>query len=254
MMFTIVIILIVVLILTAVAINAVQQHKNKVESEKRAELGKLKTIIDETDDLLAAMEHLPVTNHMHVILLRRIVNALKQSLNYTTNKDTKSRIRDTQQQIDSINVEENNNLESRFNLPDNEKLIIALLQGIKRIRIILRSENHKGKIDPKLFVEQDRMLDRYQLKVNIETIKRRVHASLQSKMLGSARQYLEKGLAALKAQKVQDEYVTTTLAELTSQLNNIHQNMRDANAADTAKRVEESKDELDELFAPKKKW
>ena len=51
MIFTIVIVLIVVLVLMAIGANAVQQHKERQQAEKRAELAKQKAIIDETEDV-----------------------------------------------------------------------------------------------------------------------------------------------------------------------------------------------------------
>ena len=45
MVFTIIIVLIVALVLVGIIVNAIQQHKNKVETERRAELSKQKSII-----------------------------------------------------------------------------------------------------------------------------------------------------------------------------------------------------------------
>ncbi|WP_438863141.1 hypothetical protein [Neptunicella sp.] len=254
-MFATVIILIAVLIVTAIIINAIQQHKEKAEAEKRADLTKLKTIIDEAEDTLLAAEYLPVSSQMRLILLDRMITALQQSLQLNPKMmDYKKRIAELQEAKEQLNVVETNSANFNISLPDNEKQIILLIQGIKRLRIILRSENHKGTISSDVFTNEDKYLDRYQLKVNMETLSRRIQSSLQNKMLGSARQYLEKAIAALKNQANQDDYVVAKKAEFENQLNNIHSMMRNANAEDTARRVEEGKDELDELFAPKKKW
>lgn len=61
-------------------------------------------------------------------------------------------------------------------------------------------------------------------------------------------------IKALKKQTEQDDYIVVKQAELQKQLTSIQDTMSNANAADTARRIEEGKDELDELFAPKKKW
>ena len=93
-----------------------------------------------------------------------------------------------------------------------------------------------------------------QLKVNVETLARSGNAALSSNMLGSARQYFEKAIAALGAQSQPDEYCLRRKAQLETQLQEIQDNLRNANAEDRAKKQEEERDELDELFAPKKKW
>jgi hypothetical protein len=73
-------------------------------------------------------------------------------------------------------------------------------------------------------------------------------------MLGSARQYFEKAKIALENQNTQDDYSSTKLAQLNEWLNEIQSNLKNVNAQDRAKKQEEERDELDELFAPKKKW
>jgi hypothetical protein len=44
------------------------------------------------------------------------------------------------------------------------------------------------------------------------------------------------------------------LATLHEWLSEIQNNLKSVNAQDRAKKQEEERDELDELFAPKKKW
>jgi hypothetical protein len=73
-------------------------------------------------------------------------------------------------------------------------------------------------------------------------------------MLGSARQYFEKAIGALEGQTQPDEYTENRLVELKSMLKDIQDNLKNVNAQDRAKKKEAERDELDELFAPKKKW
>ena len=73
-------------------------------------------------------------------------------------------------------------------------------------------------------------------------------------MMGSARQYFEKAIAALDSQNSPDSWALQRKAQLQEQLKEIQDSLRSANAEDRAKRAEEEKDDLDELFAPKKKW
>ena len=83
---------------------------------------------------------------------------------------------------------------------------------------------------------------------------KRGRAALQTNMLGSARQYFEKAKNALEIQTQQDVYSTSRLATLGEWLHEIQSNLKSVNEKDRAKKQEEERDELDELFAPKKKW
>ena len=66
-MSSIVIILIVALVILAVVINGIQQHKEKVEADKRAELSKQKLVIDEVEELLLASGQLPISKDLSLI-------------------------------------------------------------------------------------------------------------------------------------------------------------------------------------------
>ena len=255
MMFTIVIILIVVLIVVAIMVNAMQQHREKVEAEKRTEIAKQKAIVDETENVLMACDSIPVSNKLVMILHQRINNALKviHELN-PSQADIKQRIKDTEDRQKTIDISQPAPSHDGFNLPDNDKLIIQYIQAIKKFRVLLRSEHSKGKIDTHTFSNEDKSLSALQLRVNVETLARRGNSAVQSNMLGSARQYFEKAIAALEAQTPPDNYNVQRKAALQQQLQQIQDNLRNVNAQDRAKKQEEERDELDELFAPKKKW
>ncbi|AWL12263.1 hypothetical protein HMF8227_01790 [Saliniradius amylolyticus] len=254
-MFAIIIGLIVALIIVAVVINAIQQHKEQVEAERRAQSQKLKLVIDETEDALAAAAYIPVSNKLLKVLHNRVLNALKSMQDVNPKAmDIKNRIKDAEERVSSINEDEPPPAETNFTIPENDKQVITLIQGIKKIRTMLRAENSKGKVDPHVFSEEDKRLDRMQLRVNVDTLLRRGKAALSGNMLGSARQYFEKALVALNAQAVANEYTQARHQEITDLLEDINSSLRDANAADRARQREENKDELDELFAPKKKW
>ena len=55
----IIIALIIALIIIVVVVNAIQQHKEKLEHEKRAKAAKQKAIIDETEELILSLANLP---------------------------------------------------------------------------------------------------------------------------------------------------------------------------------------------------
>ena len=241
------------LVLVVIFINALQQNKERLEAERRAELAKHKAVIDETDDVLSVAEHLPVSNRLRVILHNRIINALKISLELQASPDMRRRVSELEQTNKSINLDEPLTVDG-FTLPEHEKQIIALIQGIKKLRMILRSELNKARIDSNLYSYEDGILTRFQLVVNIDTLIRRAKSALVAGMQGSARQYLEKGLAALNARKGQDPYVDTKKTEITKLLADMDEATRADRAEDLRRRIESEKNELDEIFAPKRKW
>ncbi|WP_414827516.1 hypothetical protein [Alteromonas sp. H39] len=251
MVFTTIIILIVVLIIAAIFINAFQQHRAKLEAERRAEVAKQRAVIDETENVILACNTMPISPKMMQILHTRVLNALKVLNELNPSTEVGQRIKDAEQR-----TQEDDAISSPadFALPENDKLIIQYIQAVKKLRILLRSEHSKGKVDTKTFIEEDKQLEKLQLKVNVETLTRRGRAAMQSNMLGSARQYFEKAVAALENQTQQDEYIVTRIATLKEWLQDIQSNLKNANAQDRARKKEEERDELDELFAPKKKW
>ncbi|BBO27692.1 hypothetical protein SAMN05216361_1773 [Marisediminitalea aggregata] len=249
----IIIILIVVLVIIAIVVNAYQQYKAKMDAERRAEIAKQRTIIDETENVLMATSQMPISQGLIRILLQRIQRALQVTLELNPGSpDLKQNIQDIDARLKSIDVDPDK--QNQFTLPETDKMIIQYIQAVKKLRIMIRSERSKGKIDGNTFMEQDKQLERLQLKVNVETLIRRGRAAQQTNMLGSARQYFEKAVTALENQVQPDEFCQTRLDWLKQQLQEIQENLKNVNAQDRAKKKEQERDELDELFAPKKKW
>ncbi|QPG04291.1 hypothetical protein IT774_08315 [Salinimonas marina] len=252
-MFTIIIILIVVLIIAAIFINAYQQHKAKVDAERRAELAKQKTIVDETENVLMAATSMPVSGRLLQILQIRVANALKAIYESGMGgPDIRQRAVDAENRVQNADPEALPPAD--FMLPDNDKMIIQYIQAVKKFRILLRSEHSRGKVESRVYAEEDKALERLQLKINVETLIKRGRNAMQSNMMGSSRQYFEKAVAALENQPQTDEYIESRLATLKQWLSEIQANLKSVNAQDRAKRQEAERDELDELFAPKKKW
>lgn len=255
MIFTIVIILIVALLVVAIMINAVQQHKEKIESERRVELAKQKTIVDETEDVIMASANIPTSSQLIQILQKRILNALKTMSEIDPNQTgLKQRLAEAEQRVRDSGLDAGKAPDESIQLPDNEKQIIVFIQCLKKQRALLRSEHSRGKVDSMTFGVEDKRLDKMQLRVNIDTLNKKASAAMSTGMMGSARQYYEKAVAALNAFPHQDDYTRGQLSRIQAKLNDIHEKLTRSNAEDRAKREEEERDELDELFAPKKKW
>ena len=160
------------------------------------------------------------------------------------------RIKDSKERIEALQTQSNTGASEQVTIPDDDKQILLMLQGLKKLRAVLRAENAKGKVDTHLFMTEDKRLSRAQLMVNVETMIKRGSHAMENGMLGSARQYFEKANRSLIEQVDTDEYIETRKKIVEENLYLIKDNLRSS----TAKKVPDSSAELDELFAPKKKW
>lgn len=247
--------LIVSLVLVGVIVNAMQQHKNKIETERRAELSKQKSIIDNTESALATAEQIPISQRLIFIMQRRILAAIKAAKQMGDNTTGSSeRIKTAEETLKSIDVNKPPPSEDSFKLPPGDKQVILFIRGIKTLRALLRSEFKKNRIESRVFLAEDKLLERLQLRANVDTLMRRGDTAIKNNQLGSARQCLEKAIGALAAQPNQDEFIVARKAQLEDQLLNIESNLKNANSRDVAKKEESERDELDDLFAEKKKW
>lgn len=247
--------MIVALVLMGIIVNAIQQHKNKVETERRTEVAKQKNIIEGTESALLASESIPITQRLIFILQRRVLQGLKtlQVMNESS-ADSKERIKSLEDSIKSLDINQTPPAEDSFQLPQGDKQVIQFIRGVKTLRALLRAEFKKGKIESRVFLAEDKHLEGLQLRANVDTLVRRGDVSIKNNQLGSARQCLEKAIGALSAQPNPTGYMTTKLAQLEDKLKNIETTLKTANSRDVAKKEESEKNELDELFAQKKKW
>lgn len=255
MIFPIIIVLIVSLIVMAIIVNAVQQHRNKVESEKRVEVAKQKNVVDETEEILLATEHITVSQQLKFIFQQRIVNALKIIAQVNPGvMDINSRIESAGNKLKELSANQEPISADTFSLPNSDKQVVAYIKCVKKMRGLLRSEYTKGRVDSSAFMVEDKYLERLQLRANVETLMRRGESSMQAQQLGSARQCIEKAITALDSQSQPDDYIIQRKQELELQLKQIQDSLRSANTEDVRKRKESERNELDELFSEKKKW
>ena len=255
-MIAIIVGLIVALIIFVVIISGIQQHKEKQEAEKRVKIAKQKAIVDESEELILNLSHLPSSPNLVKILNRRSLNAAKAMQDLMPDaKGIKDRVRELSSRLEAAeDLASTQSSEESFRLPDNEKQILTILQCIKKLRATLKSEQSKGNLDAQIFTAEDQRLDAMQLKINIESLVKRGNQAQSKDMLGSARQYFEKALNTLSNHPVKTDYVAAKQAEIGEQLNNIADALKHTNAQDAAKKAKSEEDELDMLFQPKKKW
>ncbi|NOU50912.1 hypothetical protein HG263_10255 [Pseudoalteromonas sp. JBTF-M23] len=253
MFVSIIIMLIVALIVIAVWVSAVQQHREKQEAERRKELAKQKKIIEESEDIIVNSCNIPMSELILRVLQRRVYDALCIMVELSpSNKELKNRLNEAKERLNSQLDPESQ--ADTLSLPDADKQLIALVQGIKRLRHVIRSEHSKGKVDTQLFVAEDRRLEKLQLRINVESQIKRGVSARAANMVGSARQYFEKAFATLNAVTYTDEYVAEKKAQVQAYLEEISTELKASNASAVKKKKEQEQDDLDVLFAPKKKW
>jgi hypothetical protein len=255
-MIAIIVGLIVTLIIFVVVVSAIQQHKEKLEAEKRVKVAKQKAIIDESEELLLNLTNIPSSPNVAQILNRRCLNAAKIMQELMPGvKGIKKKVNDLNSRVEAAeDLSASQNSQDTFVLPDNEQQILSILQCIKKLRAILKSEQSKGTLDTHAFTQEDQRLDAMQLKINIESLVKRGSQAQSKDMLGSARQYLEKALQTLANHPVKTEYTNAKNAEITRQLEEITDSLKITNASDAARKAKDEENELDVLFQPKKKW
>jgi hypothetical protein len=256
-MIAIIVGLIIALIIIVVVVTSIQQHKEKLEAEKRVKVSKQKAIIDESEELTVNLANLPNNPNIVKILNRRSLNAATTMQELMPEvKGIKKRVQELTSRLKASEDLADSQVsgEDNFTLPDNEQQLVSILQCIKKLRVVLKSEQSKGALDAQSFTAEDERLATMQLKINIESLVKRGTQAYNKDMLGSARQYLEKALQSLASSTVKNEYVSTRQAEIEKQLEEITSALKHTNAKDAEKKAKSEENELDLLFQPKKKW
>lgn len=254
MTYTIIIILIAFLIVGGIAATAVQQHNERKEQEKREEIGRQKTIYEETEESIVAADQMPLSQFLIAVLRKRSLNCLKAMYEHNPTSDIKSKMEGTKKLIKSFDPNGPVPDQNSFQLPSSDKVIIKYIQAVKKLRMILRSEHAKGNLSPKMFAQEDKALESLQLRVNVETLSKRANDAINNKMQGSARQYIEKAIAALSKHKPQSDYCVQRKQELDTVLNSLESSVKDNNLQQLLAEKQKESAEIESLFAPKKKW
>lgn len=253
-MFTFIVVLIIGLLVISVVASAIQQHKERLATLKRAEFSKLRAMLEDTEEILLNAANVPLTNGIIQMLLTRIAYTLRAMVELEPgSRDLKGRLADTEKRLSELSKEGAGGAENIV-LPDNDKQIIGMIQGIKKLRTILRAEHARGNIDTQLVIQEDRRLESLQLRINVESQIKRGNQARANQLLGSARQCYEKALATLGNATHADEYVQSRRSEMTQILQEIAEELKEGNLRDRQKKAEMENNDLDVLFAPKRKW
>ncbi|WP_113906390.1 hypothetical protein [Aliidiomarina celeris] len=248
-----IIILIFALSALAVGVNAIQQHKQRVELERRQQMFRYRGILDETENLITLASDFPVGKGLLHVLRVRARDALRLLIDVQPKtKELQIRLEEYEEAVKNHNPEDKSTLITNFTIPQQDKQIVAMIHGLKKLRKALRAEYGRNRVDATVFQEEEKRISKTLLQISVETLIRRGEGAFSSGMLGSARQYFEKAQKSLQDATFDDPYISEKLGVVTGKLEDIANSLRDVNASDARKR--DKKSDLDELFQPKKKW
>ena len=210
-------------------------YSQKQDEEKRRLIRNQKKLVAEADDLLMNSSQLPYSKTLILLLQNRVLSALSLMLEAEPSLNS---VRDRIAPLKS---------------PSNDVEAISMLKTVRRLRQVVRIEHNKGKIDPNSFAAEDRRLELILIKVNISSLMNHIREAISTHQLGSARQMLETGIQVLAKIQTDDQWIVNTKQQLSSSYEQINQRIEAENER-KAELAASSKDELDELFQPKKKW
>lgn len=254
MVLPLIITLIIALVIIAITVNVVQQHRERMQALKRAEFTKLRHALDESEEILFNAANVPLSAGLSLMLLKRISYLLKAMVELEPGqRDLKHRLEETGARITELSKSAEG-IADNVGLPDNDQQLLAMMKGIKKLRSMLRAEHARGNVETQLVIDEDRRLDLLQLRISVESQIKRAKSARSNGMLGSARQYFEKALAYLNGTSHQNDYVSSRISEARMALEEITQELKQGNAKDIEKRGEKDNKDIDELFAPKRKW
>lgn len=244
-----------VLLFLIIGYNIIQQYKQKVEAEKRATIVKQKAIITETDEMLLQASRIPFSKELLIILHNRVLDALTAIQQADSSlKQVNQRIKDINGQLNQIAQNYTQPSDASLRMPDNDKQAVLMLQVVKKIRAIVRSEHSKGKVQTPIFVAENRRLELMQLKINIENAITRANSAKMNRQFGTSKQLLDKAIETLNSIPDRDEYLQSKLEQMMQMKQDLLKQLKQASDSDLKERQDKEVDELDVLFQPKKKW
>lgn len=257
MKLTFIIIAIAVLVFIVIGYNIVLQYKRKAITEKRQAIIKHRKIIEEAEELLLNSTSLPYSRVLTMVIHKRIYDSLIAILQLDSSlQQVRQRLANVRSQIEQIKANPSAAEQTNFRSPSTDREAIILLQQIKKVRSVLRSEHAKSKVNTQAFILEDRKLELMQLNVNIDNLLKRAFEARAGRQFGSAKQMLRKGIDILNTISDKTEFLNNKYNGMVSLLNEINEQLSQASDEDLKERQEkeDEKNELDLLFQPKQKW
>ncbi|GAB6262173.1 DNA repair protein [Photobacterium sp. 53610] len=241
------------LLVLVVGYNVIIQYRQQLESQKQQELAKHIAVIDSSEDLISHAHHLPYSKDLLVCLNHRILSALESMYEIDqTDRSMPQRIHNVREQIKQLQQHYTPNEMSGFKVPTTDRQAIAMLQLVKRLKQVVKSEHSKGRLGTQAFVTENARLEGLQLRINIENVVKRANDARMKRQIGTAKQLLRKGLDALSTKN--HNYANQAREKLQAMLDEIDSSQNQTHAKQRQEMIEKEQDELDVLFQPKKKW
>lgn len=241
------------LLVLIIGYNIIIQYRQKLQSSKQQELAKYIAIIDATEDLIGNAHHLPYSKELLVCLNKRILYSLQSMLDTDpSDKSLPQRIDNVAEQIRQLQDNYSASDVATFKVPSTDKQAIGMLQLVKRLKTVIKSEHSKGRMPTQSFVAENARLEGIQLRINIENVIKRANDATAKRQLGTAKQLLKKGLDVLATKN--DNYANQAREKLQQMLADIDSNQNRNQEQQRQQRIEKDHDELDVLFQPKRKW
>ncbi|EAR55712.1 hypothetical protein SKA34_03429 [Photobacterium sp. SKA34] len=236
-----------------VGYNVIIQYRQRLESIKQQELAKHIAIIDATEELIGNAHHLPYSKELLVCLNQRIVDALQQMSEASPNdRSLTLRIKNVSEQITHLEANYSNADITPFKVPNTDKQAIGMLQLVKRLKTVIKSEHSKGRMGTQAFVNENARLESIQLRINIENVVKRANEARIKGQIGTAKQLLKKGIDVLSAKN--DNYANQAREKLQLMLDEIDNKQSMNYEQERQQQLDKDQDDLDVLFQPKRKW
>ncbi|MCL1077556.1 hypothetical protein D5R81_06110 [Parashewanella spongiae] len=259
MIFTVVLVVISALLLLIIGINIFQQHKQRIDSERRVQHQRQRAIIDETEAVLDNIALFPCSDDVMIVLYRRLAEAVEIASNVAQQpkqQEYQRRLIDLQNQIQQL-LSSNTKAPSidSIQIPDNDKQLITLVKMLKKLKAILRVEHSKGKVEPSIFTVEENRINNMQLRINVDAMLDRAKVAKNMKQYGSAKQLVHKALSTLNAIKLkhpEDPFITLKHKEAKELVNELDGSQVKNTPAPSVKLNGDT--DIDALFQPKKKW
>ena len=131
--------------------------RQKQNLERRQRYAKFRAILDQVEDLIN-ITGFPVG--VPSTLLNSRAKDLLVNMNEVMPSDAlkdRPRIRN---RIQGLDVNDTSVISDDFELPHNDKQIIAMINALKRLRSALRSEHAKGRVDTQVYNIEDQRLQK----------------------------------------------------------------------------------------------
>lgn len=255
MLITIAIIIIVILTFLLIMYNMYADYQSRREADLRAMVNRARNTVNDTEDLLANQSNIPYSKTTVLVLRYRILNALKRIKQDPNSKNIDNKIAEQLREINDVKANYFGDLS--FKPPETDAIAINQLRAIRKIRKIIQHEIRVGgSVDRIECIKDDKRLGLLVIKINISNLIQRVVELKRLKQIGTCRQLIEKGLDVINRSGYKDEWLNTK-ADLLMQLQqDIEVEVKNRSKKATEEQIEKQteNEEIDQLFADKKKW